>query len=147
MLYLANDRKRKQRGDGLRWDQLRSLVPTSQENNWSDTGSKNEWCCMSCQLTLEFNLGHCQFNLGMRKSGSALSENQRNHQRTFHKYRSAACIVCGHNACFSCFRFATEGGVTQSQSTVWVMSHSPLQLSFLIAAGSFLLCRILFFSF
>lgn len=78
---------------------------------------------MSCQLTLEFNLGHCQFNLGMTKSSSALSENQRNHQRTFHKYRSSACIVCGCTACFSCFRFAIEGVVTPSQSAVSCLSY------------------------
>lgn len=78
---------------------------------------------MSCQLALEFNLGHCQFNLGMRKSGSALSENQRNHQGTFHKYRSAASIVCGCNAHFSSFRFGVEGVVTQSQSAVSCLSY------------------------
>lgn len=68
---------------------------------------------MSYQLTLEFNLG-------MRKSGSALSENQRNHEKTFHKYRSAVCIVHGYNAMY--IRFGIEGVVTQAQSAVSCLS-------------------------
>lgn len=75
----------------------------NQENNWTDTSSKNEWSCTSCHLILEVNLGLCQFHLG--RGGSVLSENRRSHRSPFpcsKKYRS---LGSGHNACLGCFRF------------------------------------------